>query len=103
MTASSLLAAFVPCGRYGFSAICAIVAGGAQAIGGSGFSYWVGYGAAGGRLELAVPVGPRYALVMRVDGVAPIVGKENPIQSWRSPIAVSVGAGISVRPGGWSR
>lgn len=98
VTASSVLAAFVPCGRYGFAAVCAIVAGGGQSISGNGFSYWTGYGTAGGRLEVELPVSRRFALLMRLDGVANIVGKEVSGQSWRSPIAVSVGAGISARP-----
>ena len=97
VTASLLLASFVPCGRYGFAAVCAIVGGGGQLISGAGASYWVGYGTAGARLELLVPVSRRIALLLRIDGVAPLIGKEAHVQSWRSPIAVSVGAGISVR------
>jgi hypothetical protein len=100
VTASSLLAAFVPCGRYGVAAVCAIVGGGGQSIGAAGgASYWVGYGVAGGRLELLLPVSRRVSLVARIDGVAPLVGKEARVQSWRSPIAVSVGVGVWARLG----
>ena len=98
VSASSLLAAFVPCGRYGFAAVCAIVAGGSQEIGGSGSSYWTAYGTAGGRLEVALPLSRRLALLLRLDGVANIIGREVSAQSWRSPVAVSVALGISARP-----
>ncbi len=108
VSASTMAAFLVPCVEHRIVAFCLLGGGGGQEVAGSGYvlarSSWVAYAAVGARIEAGFPLNHAFALLIRVDLLAPLtradlyVGTERPLRVYRSaPLSNSFGLALSTR------